>query len=418
MQRRDHELAHALSEYGGYTIAMRILFVSSGLRHEYGGAAVSEASLVAALSRKHEVRVLCRKGRWDFEFSKLWGFSQVEEFSPKEVVSAWGDSEHWLSKRIKGVDVFHLNGHWYWENYLFSRMCLKYRTPYLLHPRGMLVLNKRRPIMKRLFNLFIGNETVRNAARVIALSRFEIAQFKSYSLEMDRVAVIPNGIIAPHDISEPKTLPKGIKKYFLYLGRVSPRKNLLFLIDAFQKFSEESYEPALLIVGPSDKPYVEKLKRLIQKRGLEKKIHFCAPVYEAEKWAYLKSATAVIYPAVEEAFGRVPFEAVAVKTFPIIPRESGGAEYLAPFLPFSQYEQHSAASLIQAMRSVLHAGPGEFTALQKANRWVDERLQWNRIAKEVVSLYESALLENSQLTASAGSSIPSSCLVLPKPMTS
>ena len=84
---------------------------------------------------------------------------------------------------------------------------------------------------------------------------------------------------------------------------------------------------------------------MIANLRLEKKITIEAPIYGLEKTKLLTGAIAVIYPAIEEPFGRTIFEAFAAGTLCILPEKSGGAEYVEEFAPNLIYHDTSEASL-------------------------------------------------------------------------
>ena len=103
---------------------------------------------------------------------------------------------------------------------------------WVIHPRGMLLMGHRRVLLKRIFNLVIGSWIIKNASKVIALSRYETEQFKPHRIPPERVQIIPNGVpLEQRGKRDPKP-------YFLYIGRIESRKNLIFLIQAFQKYRQ------------------------------------------------------------------------------------------------------------------------------------------------------------------------------------
>ena len=72
------------------------------------------------------------------------------------------------------------------------------------------MVDRRKPVLKRLFNVLLGNWVVSHAARVIALSHFEVSQFSPYKLPAGRIIILPNGIAIPkiNDLEgSPTTIP-------------------------------------------------------------------------------------------------------------------------------------------------------------------------------------------------------------------
>ncbi|MBM4316468.1 MAG: glycosyltransferase family 4 protein [Deltaproteobacteria bacterium] len=367
---------------------MKIVFLTSSLAAKYGGAAFSESSLVSELSRSNEVTALSRWNRVDLNFAKKQGLKTIRTFRPIEVLLASIWQKHWLADEIAKAEVFHLNGHWYWENYFFARLCKKHGTPYVLHPRGMLWVAYRRPRLKRLFNLLMGNWIVYHATKVILLSQFEKKHCEAYPIKEERLVIIPNGIT----ISNTVKLSGKHQNYFLYIGRIEPRKNLEFLIRAFKKVSEVNLTCQLRLVGPVERNYDQGLRKLIIKLSLEDRVLLLPPAYDRQKEDLFRNATSVIYPAYEEAFGRTVFESFATGTLCLLPRASGGAELVNKFAPEVIYQTNCEASLSEKMLEVLgYECQKRTSCIEIAQDWISKNLNWQSISKQVLAIYSETL---------------------------
>jgi glycosyltransferase involved in cell wall biosynthesis len=377
---------------------MHIIVTSQALTPWYGGSAISEASLCSHLGKNCKVTVLCREGAVDYAFVQSFGLKEVREYQPREVVDAWRKPGHWLRQLIDSADVFHLNGHWKWENYFFARLCVGRGVPYVLHPRGMLLVGHRRVLLKRIFNLMIGNWIVRNASAVIALSQFERTQFLPYRTREDRVVVIPNGISTPGPsrVNNSVASVNGQGSFFLYLGRLEARKNLVFLVRVFDRYVKQGGKSNLLLVGPVERGYDRVVAGEIEALGLGERVHMHAPIYEPERSQYLRKAQAVIYPTNDEPFGRVPFETIAAGGVPVVPDESGSAEYLKPFLPDCIYRHQDQESLLLTMKQIEARNSGLDDRLETARHWVAERLDWTGITDTVMELYQKLSLKSAR----------------------
>lgn len=367
---------------------MKILFLSSSLAPQFGGAAFSESALSSALGKQHDVVVLSRKNRVDSSFAKNQGIKKLISFSPLSAFRAFLNPGHLLAREIRSCNVFHLNGHWFWENYFFARLCYRYGVPYVLHPRGMLWVAYRKPKLKKLFNLLLGNWIVTHASRVILLSQFEKNHCEAYGLKTDCTVVIPNGISSFSGVLE-MGLPE---PYFLYLGRIEPRKNLEFLIKVFSEFYKTNPTCKLRLIGPVEKKYDQLLRELVSDLKLENAITFEPAVYGIEKEKVLKNSLAVIYPAFEEPFGRTTFEAFAAGTLCLIPEDSGGAEYVKKFAPYMIYGNNEIESLKMKMDSVFSMPQSQRVKhVEVCRRWVSTHLDWTAITQQVLQIYSQVL---------------------------
>jgi len=233
---------------------MRILFFSSGLAPEYGGAAISEASLCKSLANQVNVQLVCREDRWNRKFVRDFGLKNPLEYTPKDFYDCWRDSNHPIRNWFSNVSVVHLNGHWRWEYYFISKICQELNVPYILHPRGMMLVAGRKLQLKRAFNYFIGKSIVQRAYKVIALSHYETHQLKPYDLSEDQLAVIPNGVCGARETEQPHEV-QALSDHFLYFGRLEHRKNLLFLLDAYHEYRQLGGNKKLRLKGPIEHGY-------------------------------------------------------------------------------------------------------------------------------------------------------------------
>ncbi len=362
---------------------MKILFVSSGLRYEYGGAPLSEASLVAALSPHSEVRLACPSSRLDQGFSTKVAGKEALSFTPAETIFALLLKKNRLFAEISSSDLVHLNGHWRWENLMLSLLCERLRIPYLVHPRGMLWLGHRKKTIKRLFNYVLGYRMVRKAAIVVALSEFETKQWKPYHLRQDRVRVIPNGFTAldPTDASPSKD-------FFLFVGRIESRKNVDFLVRAFAEYRADGGKLKLVLMGPEEHGYGDSVRALARELGVTPEVEFVPPAYGGDKWDRIRNARAVIYPSVEEAFGRVPFEAALAETVAVVPIESGSYEYLEPFFGPYFFALGDRPALVRTLHG-LEKFPPDRERIRQAREYVETDLSWKVIGSRFLKLYQS-----------------------------
>lgn len=369
----------------GYNRPMRVLFVSSGFTAKLGGPPISEASLVAGLAPHCRVRLLCPSHLLEPGFLSPFGIRDVHPYKPRSVFAAWRGKRNDIASWIEESDILHLNCHWRWEYYFFARLAAARGIPFVFHPRGTCWIGHRKVWRKRAFNRLVGLSTVRAAARVILLSEFERSMMKPYRVAEDRIVVLPNGIPS----IPPSEAPAGHGQYFLYFGRIERRKNLLFLVEAYAEYRRRGGKAGLWLMGPPELDYDVILERRARTLDVFDGFRIREACYGPEKWNIIRGAVGVVYPAKQEVFGRVPFEAIAAGVHAVLPRESGGAEYLEPLMPECLYRQDDAADLASALQRVEAAQAGKADlGLAGARSWVARELSWDALARRVHSLYQ------------------------------
>ncbi len=105
-------------------------------------------------------------------------------------------------------------------------------------------------------------------------------------------------------------------RYFLYVGRHDPHKNLHRLISAFAALrSYHNYE--LWLAGPTDKRYTPLLQTQVEELGVSKQVKFLDYVPYSELPKIISEAIALVFPSLWEGFGFPVLEAMACGT-PVI----------------------------------------------------------------------------------------------------
>jgi len=369
---------------------------------KFGGPAFSESQLVKEMQKTQDISLWVRAGNLDQDFLQAQKIKNTYTYSFKDTFFAFLAGKNALAHAVKQSDILHLNGHWSFQNILWAALARRYQKPYLVHPRGMCWVGHRKVLRKRVFNFIFGKKYIQRAKKIIVLSQYETAQLKPYGIASQQIEVLPNGIEGFYfggNLSG-QSFPKD---FFLYLGRLEARKNIGFLIEAFSDFSKKRNTVQLFLVGPNEGAYQKTLQAKIENLGLSEKVFILPPAYGVLKQELFKKALALIYPSIEEPFGRVPFEALLEGCPPILPKQSGAAEYLAKFFPEAIYDQDQKTSLTQAMEAVYNqkSYPALQNKIKDAKAWVTLELSWSQIAKRLLSIYESVLQNQRQNRQSA-----------------
>lgn len=115
----------------------------------------------------------------------------------------------------------------------------------------------------------------------------------------------------------------GFRKYFLYVGRFEPEKNLPWLLEAFAAYvNETKNNDVLILVGNGSQENV--LKAGAKNLQIENNINFVDWV--KSPFDYIKSADCVVSVSQAEGYGLVPMEAAAAGT-KLIMTDVGVANY-------------------------------------------------------------------------------------------
>jgi glycosyltransferase involved in cell wall biosynthesis len=299
-----------------------------------------------------------------------------------------------LSAEIRSADLVHCYGLYNFICPIAVRHAGIHRKPVVLEPLGMFPPRARNQWAKLAYNLIVTRWMIRRSRAVVAASQSEAAQLQTIA-PADKIVHRRNGIdvqdfarrgddgalrrrwdIAPNE------------RLVLYVGRISPIKNLKQLLLAFERAAVPGAR--LVLVGPLSEPaYEAKLRRLIEERALGARVRLVGPLYEEEQRAALATADLFVLPSLNESFGNAAAEAVAADV-PVLLTETCGIAALI-------HERAGLAvplgveSLAEGLRQMLD--PARVEQLTSRREEVKRGLSWEEPIAQTVELYERVFAE-------------------------
>jgi len=179
-------------------------------------------------------------------------------------------------------------------------------------------------LIAKLYDRFFGPKTIRKFNKIITITKWEIPYLENLGIRREQLTYIPNGV--PEEFFKIKTR-KG--KNLLFLGRISPIKNLESLIKAVAIVKKAYPNIELKIVGPAEKEYKTELENLIKKLDLEKNIKFFPAIYDIKKKIKIIDNSAIfVLPSKREAMPQSLVEAMARKKIVIASANKGAQEII------------------------------------------------------------------------------------------
>ena len=186
-----------------------------------------------------------------------------------------------------------------------------------------------------------------------------------------RVIQIPNYMELPERIQTKK------EPYFLYIGRIDPKKAIENLIEALAECPEFlASEFTLKIVGDYYNDYGRMLADLVEKKGMDDKIRFLGHRDGREKEELLAAATFTFMPSHTENFGIVVMEGLA----------QGTPAVASTGTPWATLEEHQAGYWVSNDPATLKATVARILRLSDAElRQMSENAY--RLAREEFSIH-------------------------------
>ncbi|MDB9252928.1 glycosyltransferase [Halorubrum ezzemoulense] len=295
-------------------------------------------------------------------------------------------------QEISDFDVVHIHEHRSILALVVAFLANRYNVPYTVQPHGSLPYSTGNSQLKYLFDRCGGHYVLRNADRLLALSKTEQEQFADLGYPSESIDIIRNGTVVSdteneeskrHSAAESVRSQYGIpsdEPIFLYLGRIHERKGVNVLVDAF----EHTDNGHLVIVGP-DHGYAKRLQAQIKASSERSRIHYVGFVSEAEKEQWYESADVYMLTSTgSEGLPTTLIEAAAHSLPLIISKKCN-----APIVEASnagRVVELTPPIIADAMQEML--GPIGKEYGRNAQKMIKNSFTWSEIVKDLESVYE------------------------------
>jgi len=294
-----------------------------------------------------------------------------------------------IKNEVKRYDIVHLHGYHHMLNVIVHYYAKKIGVPYVLQPHGSLPRIIEKQGLKKLYDWVWGYKILKDASKVIALTKTEAEQCKMMGVDEDKIEIIPNGI----DLSEYENPPgrgEFRKKYLLnekiilYLGRVHKIKGLDLFARAFAELSKEIDNVKLVIAGPDD-GYLTSLKKLVADLEISDKVLFTGPLYGEEKLRAYVDADVYVLPSVYETFPVAVLEACACGVPVIVTDRCGIADIVDNKVGYMV--EYNKDQLKSAMIKVLNDEGLRRRFGEEGKRLVRDQFSWDVVVAKVENIY-------------------------------
>ena len=226
----------------------------------------------------------------------------------------------WLRRHVSQFDGVVIHGMWLYPGLAAALECRRAGVTYAHFPHGMLDLYpvKRSGVVKHvkkyLYWYLVESWLFEGATAVLFTTNRELRNAgATFPIRNRKLIVVPYGI-APRTrpVERPQTealwQPPG-RRVALFLGRVHPKKNVAFLIEAWNR-ARIAPDYHLVVAGPGAPAYLAAVARLAAAGPYPDRIHFVGYVAGTDKTYLLERAQWFLLPSLQENFGVAVLEAV------------------------------------------------------------------------------------------------------------
>lgn len=174
----------------------------------------------------------------------------------------------------------------------------------------------------------------------------------------------------------------------LHVGSFVKRKNQLLSIKALKTLKELMSDVKLVLVGTG--PWEERLKDEVRRLSLGGDVLFMGPVTEEVLKLLYHACDVNLYPAEDQTWGLVPFEALAAGKPSIVAEGCGAAEVMGRER-IGLMVNPSAESLVDAVTFASSHPECVEDMVERGQRYVQENLTWERYAEEMYGVFKDVL---------------------------
>jgi len=229
----------------------------------------------------------------------------------------------WLRMHARGYDAIIVNGLWQYHSFAAWRALSKMKVPYFVFTHGMLDPWFKRTyplkhLKKWLYWPWAEYRLLRDATAVLFTCEEEkILASQSFWLYKAREDVVAYGTKTPptNRVSLRDTFYSQYpalreKRVFLFLSRIQEKKGCDLTIKAFAEVAASNVKLHLVIAGPSQQKYYEKLQALAQHLGIADRITWTGMLQDDIKWGAFYASEAYVLSSHQENFGIAVAEAL------------------------------------------------------------------------------------------------------------
>jgi glycosyltransferase involved in cell wall biosynthesis len=239
-------------------------------------------------------------------------------------------------------------------------------------------------------NKYFWSKTYRKSDAVISVSSYSARYLLDIGVPEKNIHVLPNSVDTTK--FRPTVKPRDLKDRFsgmnilLYVGPITERKGLKYLINAMPAILQENPETILLLVGKGDIP---KLKKMAEALGVLNNVIFEGFVPEERLPSYYNACDIFILPSLQEGFGIVLIEAMACGKVAIASNNTAIPEVIgdAGILVESKNSYALAGAISKLLNNTSIRASLELKALER----VEKHYSLARVTDQLLNIYNNTI---------------------------
>ncbi|MHA1395469.1 MAG: glycosyltransferase family 4 protein [Promethearchaeota archaeon] len=286
----------------------------------------------------------------------------------------------------KGINILHIPN----EKLLLFKPCPLVLT---IHDVADFKFPMRKSFLRRFFRRIAMPTMLRKADHIIAVSEnTKMDLIKIFNIEPKKITVIYEGashnLLKKPELEEIKNVHRkyNIKsKFILFVGEISKRKNLEFLINNFRTNKDSFLKYFQLVLVGKNGNASKRVNNLIKKHNLQNRVILTGYISEYDLKAIYYSAFCLVLPSIYEGFGLPIIEAMRCK-LPVICSNSGSLPEIIGDVGLL-FENLNSKSLSYCLRKLINDKSLQFK-LKSMGYERSRQFSWDNCSIETMNIYK------------------------------
>jgi len=307
------------------------------------------------------------------------------------------DLKNYLDQHVADYDLVHIHGLYRFPPTYAAYQARRQGVPYVIMPHGALdpYLYAKSSTgwlrFKRIYESWFDLPNL-HAAGAIHYTAEEERERASFLKLRAPSFVVPNGL----DWTQYATLPaRGVLRarcglgeapVVLFLGRLHFKKGLDLLIPAFDALRQRVPGVQLVIAGPENDDYGQRVCGWVRERGLDAAVHFVGPLHGADVLQAYVDADVFALPSYTENFGMTVIEALACSV-PVVISDQVNIHAEVSGAGAGLVTRCDAGEVAQALEALLIDADRRRAMGEAGRQLVKERFTWLAIVDALTAEY-------------------------------
>lgn len=375
---------------------MKLLHVVQSIDPAWGGIARVLTELAVGLGKHGVVNRIATLAGGRYGSPPRIDGVDVQTFAASE--GSLGHSAEFnraIAGLIAEADVLHLHGLWQSQNASAGKAARRAGKPYIMTPHSMMMpwAWRRSWWKKRPIGWLFEHANLRKAARLHALATGEADAMRALGFN-PRIETIPNGVWPAEyeNAGEPAEILSKFphlrdKRWLLFLGRISPQKGIVPLLQACLDSASVSSNWHLVIAGPDYRGMRSMIEAAVRRKEMTDRVTFVGTLDRDAVRQVLGRAEIIAQPSLSEGLSMSILEAMAASR-PVV---------ISPACNMPEVKTADAGRIVEPRRRNIAAALRELTNIdqaarramgERARKLVVERFNWERLLPQYAAMYK------------------------------